>query len=127
MVYDPARCDTLLIPSGPSGEHLFAITTDACNEANHLLLNVSTIREGSFHDPACIVNVGDHPFITSQSYVVYRSGQIQKAERLTLMVDGWVYKKHQPACDALVKKMLDGVTVSRFTPKFIISYLDAIQ
>jgi hypothetical protein len=123
VIYQPSRCDTLLIPTGPSGDHLFTIVTEVCPEGKHLLLNVSSIREGQFRDPTCEVAAGEHPFIIQASYVVYRSPQIQTAERLTKLVDGWLYKRHSPADEALVAKIFAGVGVSRFTPRYVKSYL----
>jgi len=123
VIYDPKRCDTLLIPTGPSGDHLFTLVTDRCGNGQHLLLNVSTIRDGQFHDNTCELAPGCHPFIKDPSWVVYRSAQIQAAARLGKMVDGWVYKLHDPASIELADQMLGGVATSRFTPKFVKDYL----
>ena len=123
MTYQPARCGTLLIPTGPAGDHLFVITTDACRDGRHLLVNLSTIRPGTFHDTTCELQIGEHPFVTAPSYVVYRGAMIQPAERLSRMVDGWVYKAHQDATEQLTARMLAGVGASKFTPRHIKNYL----
>lgn len=105
------------------GDHLFTVVTDPCANGQHLLLNVSSIHEGAFYDDTCVFNGGEHPFIQRRSYVVYRSAQIQPAERIGRMVDGWVYKRHDPATEELANRMLAGVGVSRFTPRFVKEYL----
>jgi hypothetical protein len=86
-------------------------------------VNLSTIRPGVFHDDTCVVVPGEHPFIQVPSYVVYRSAQVQAAERLVKLVAGWVYKPHAPASVELTDRMLAGVGNSRFTPKFVRTYL----
>lgn len=123
MVYAPHRCGTLLIPTGPTGDHLFVITTDICVNGRHLLANVSTIHDHRHHDDTCTIAPGEHPFINGDSYVVYRMATIGRAERLTRMVDGWMYKAHDDASDALTQRIFDGFEVSRFTPRRIKDYI----
>ena len=123
MAYVPARCDTLLIPTGPAGDHLFVITTDACPQGLHVLANFTKVAPARHVDPACLLAAGDHPFIVQDSYVLYRSAIIQPAVRLSNMVDGWVYRNGHPASVELTDRILAGFGVSRFTPKFIQKYL----
>ncbi len=119
MAYAPARCDTLLIPTGPAGDHLFVITTDACPNGLHVLANFTKVAPDRFVDDACLLAPGEHPFIIQDSYVLYRSAIIQPALRLSNMVDGWVYKNGYPASVKLTNRILAGFGKSRFTPKFI--------
>lgn len=126
MAYVPSRCDTLLIPTGPSGDHLFVITTDACPGGLHVLANFTKVAPGRFVDSACLLSAGEHPFIVQDSYVLYRSAIIQPGTRLSNMVDGWVYRVGQPATEDLTDKILAGFGVSKFTPKFIKSHLQAL-
>lgn len=59
MSYKPIKKGPLLIPSGsnrnPDGLHLHIILTDACANCQHLLVSISTVRVGQYHDPTCIV------------------------------------------------------------------------
>lgn len=115
MMYTPYKGSGLFIETG-GVDHLFIVVTDACSNGEHLLLNFSTVKQGVWHDPTCIVEAGVHPFITSQSFVEYRFAQIQSGERLSKMVNGWVYRRARDDVDAnLVNSMLAGVTESPFT------------
>lgn len=125
MSFVPARCGTLLIPTGPTGNHLLVIATDACSEGKHLLVNLSTIYSGAFYDDTCVVQAGEHPFVKAPSFAVYRSAMIQTGDRLTQMVDGWVYKAHHDATDALTARILAGALASRLTPRHVKNYLSA--
>ena len=126
MAYVPARCDTLLIPTGPAGDHLFVITTEACPGGLHVLANFTKIAPGRFVDKACLLSPGEHPFITQDSFVLYRSAMVQPGARLSNMVDGWVYRVGQPATVALTDKILAGFGASKFTPKFIKTHLHGL-
>ena len=124
MPYTAERKGTLLIPSGP-GEtsHLFGIVTDRCAAGEHLLLSITSVRQGIRHDPTCIVSAGEHPFILHDSYVAYRLAVVQSGERLARMVEGWVYKPKEDLSEELCERMLEGVARSDFTPRRIIDDL----
>lgn len=42
------------------------------------------------------------------------------------MVEGWVYKPHADASEALTTRIFDGVLESPFTPRFIKSYVQGL-
>lgn len=123
MPYSPARCDTVMIPTGDAGDHLFVITTDACPQGKHILVNLTSIKPGRSIDTTCVVQPGEHPFVVRDSYVVYRSAQMLSAQKIGQMVDSWVYRKGQPATEPLTDKILAGFSASQFTPRFILNHL----
>src|SRR5665213_3959999 len=92
MPYAPYQGGTLLIPTGPD-HHLFGIITPICENGCHLIVNFSSVRQGAQFDPACVVEAGEHDAIAHRSYAVYRMADIQCADRLGRMVDGWVYRR----------------------------------
>ena len=114
----------MLIPSGPRGNHLFGIVTEACPQGQHILLSVSTIREGAFHDPTCVIAPGEHSFVNDPSWVVYRDARIEHSTKLTRMVDSGYYRTHDDLSDDLVIRMLDGIGISPHTPRHVIRYCD---
>ncbi len=123
MPYVPFKKGTLLIPYN-NINHLFVIVTGKCGNGQHLIVNFTTVRPNIAHDPACIVEAGDHPFIKAQSYALYRSADIQDADRLTKMVGLQYYKPQNDASDALLIKMRAGIRGSQYTPRRIINYFD---
>lgn len=126
MPYVPVRCDTVLIPTGPSGDHLFVITTDACPAGKMVLANLSSVKPNRMIDDTCLVAAGEHPFVQHDSFILYRSAQLQSAQRIGNMVDGWVYKNGQPATTELTDRILAGFAVSKFTPRFILAHLRVV-
>lgn len=123
MPFTAEKTATVLIPSGPDGDHLFVISTDRCPGGKHLLLNLSSAKEGLAHDATCEVGVGEHPFVTKPSFIAYRHAQVQAGERIEKLVNGWYYKAHQPASEELTARALAGVSQSIFTPRFVITYV----
>lgn len=122
MSYVPKKKGTLLIPTG-NVNHLFVIVTEKCvAESSHLLLNVTTLRSGIKHDPTTIVRAGEHPFIKQESYVEYRRALILKADHITKMVVGFVYKPNAEASDSLVEALLDGIEDSDYVAGYVKAY-----
>lgn len=131
MPYVPNKKSTLLVPSGshsnPDAKHLFAIVTDKCADDQHLLVSFSTIKEGRFHDPTCVVAAGSHKFITNNSYVNYRFARIERADHLTKCVDGWMFTPNEDITEDLLARIQQGIVDSDFVAKRVFDYFAAQQ
>ncbi|RZT31794.1 hypothetical protein [Cupriavidus agavae] len=86
MTFVTCKRATLLIPSGPPADperfHLFVLLTDPDPEGRVLLASFSSIKPGMFHDPTCIVEPGEHPFVTRLTWVNYSHCRIEEATKL---------------------------------------------
>jgi hypothetical protein len=126
MPYVVARGNALLVPSGshndPNRKHLFVVLTESCPAGEHLLVSVSSIKPNVFHDPACLISAGEHPFITVASFVEYRLARTIDAAHIVKCVDGWLYTPREPVSPPLLQRMCDGVELSRFVPKRVHAY-----
>lgn len=112
MLFIPLKKASLLIPSSQKDDnHLFVIITNPCKEGKVLIINFSTIRSDK-HDPACVVNKGDHVFIKHPSYVVYRYSKIVSANELSKKVKSGEFIQHQPITDQLLARIQDGISSS---------------
>lgn len=129
MAYIAARGDTLLIPSGPANDpdrkHLFVILTPACADKQHLLIPISSIKEKVFHDPACVIAAGEHPFIKVPSYAAYKLAQTLRADLLQKCVDGWLYLQKEAADERFLTKLSVGLPKSEFVAQRIETYFKA--
>ena len=126
MPYEPGKGKTLLIPSGsrrdPGKNHLFITLTNKCPDGQHLLISICSVVPGRFHDPACEIAIGEHEFITDQSYVEYRFPLIRHGTLICKCVDGWVYRKKADLEAAIFDRVCRGVEVSEFLPKWALDY-----
>ena len=120
MPFTPAKKATLLIPHGMAGNievfHLHIILTDACKDGLHLLAPITSIRKERFHDPTCVIQAGEHPFIKHESYLAYRLLKIVAGRHIKKCVAGWVFKIKEPVSDILYNRICDGMEPSEFTP-----------
>ena len=102
--------------------HLFIIMTKACANKEHLLLPVSSIKSGIYHDPSCELPVGCHGFIKAKSYVLHARAQRLKSELLIKCVEGWVYTPKERLDDSTFREVCAGVFASPHTPRWVNRY-----
>lgn len=116
---------TLLVPSGPSGMHLFFIILGPLRLVDYgttpqvLMVSSSTIRDGIPHDPACVLKSGDHPFIRHDSYITYRHIRTDSVFHVEKMVSSSVWSPREPCNEILLARIVDGVNTSKLIPRGI--------
>lgn len=126
MPYVAHKQATLLIPSGPSdGMHLYVIMTDACRDNQHLLISISTIRKNKYFDDTCTINIGEHSFITDDSYVYYKEPLLRKSESISKCIDGCYFIEKEDINAPVFQLICNGIARSKFTPKWAEDYYNA--
>jgi len=115
--------NTLLIPSGPQGNHLFIILTDPQDYDGHppkscISACICTIRKGPY-DKTCIIPGGSHPFINNESYVDYRNARLDQAVHFINSIKSGFFTPKEPVDSQLLKKIFDGLANSKQTPNYI--------
>jgi hypothetical protein len=118
----PVAGATLLIPSGPAGNHLFVVLNDPIPLDTYpgescVLVCSCSIPTNVFYDPTCALDTGCHPFISHPSYVAYRHTRIERATDLIQRVENNVFIPHELVSAPLLQRMKDGLDASRFTPR----------
>lgn len=117
-----AQRDAFLVPSGP-GNHIFFLMTDPAKNDEILLLNVTTVRAGVVHDPSCYLNVGDHDFITHQSYVSYaRARRILKSSFRSKIAAQEIIFRPPPLSAAAFAMIAAGTSSKQMTPEMKIFF-----
>lgn len=114
---------TLLIPSGPSGFHLHVILCAPClmhgygTKANIMMVGITTIYPGIPHDPACVLNVGDHSFIQHPSFAYYRSMRVDSEEHVRGMLDSGAWRAQEELMTPVLQRLIDGVCLSKLATR----------
>lgn len=116
MPFQPLKKATLLIPSGPERDpnryHLWVVLTDPCQHEANLLVSISTLHSNRFHDPACVIEAGEHKRITAQSWAVYRLCRAMLSASLVKGEASWMYRVAEPVSDAIFGRLCAGVMES---------------
>jgi hypothetical protein len=122
-VWQPLPGQTLRVPSGPAGDHLFILILgpvpmpDRGSAPQVAMVSFSSIRPPLPHDAACEVQAGEHPFIRHASYAVYRDVRIERADHVADMVGKSVWQPNAPCSPALLTRLRAGVCASRLASR----------
>jgi hypothetical protein len=104
------------MPSGPLRDpdrnHLWVILTDPCPVEANLIVSISTLHLGRFHDPACVIEAGAHRKITVQSWAVYKLCRAVQSASLTKGEAAWLYRADEPVSNGLYEQLCKGVLES---------------
>lgn len=110
---------TFLAPSGPSGQHLFVITcgpnqTEIYGPHNqYLIVNFSTIREGIYFDPACVIQPKEHEFFNSPSFAFYKYADNISESDLIKKISNGLFQVKQDCSSDLLHKVQVGASNSK--------------
>jgi len=122
MSYVPSPRGTLLVLSGPQGNHLYVIMNQACSDGLHLMLGISSIKPGKSHDTACEFSGGEHEFITKPSFVYYRDPLQRQSAFIARCVENGAYGVKANMDDANFQRICEGIGKSDFIRPWAVKY-----
>ena len=119
QLYIPIKSGTLLIPSGSVSQqdkkHLFIICTDPNPVGEHLLVSISTLRNGC--DQTCILQAGEHDFINRESFVDYSRPRIEGGNTLIKGVNDGLLISKPCISEGPFERICAGLLVSPHLPR----------
>lgn len=120
-----------MILTGPV-DHLHIVMNDPVfwperNSETVLMVNISSIKEGVYHDPSCILRPNSHPFIRVPSWTYYRGAVIAIAERLDQKVDEGECRPLEPVSQEIFEAVRNGFDVSKHVTGEIKRYLKFLR
>ncbi len=120
----PYRSGGLLMPFNPD-LHLFAILNDPCPQKHCLVVMVTSLKPKRAHDATCILEAGDHPFVTRQSYLLYRMADTIRADQIRTRIGQNMYIPKEDFAPPVFKRIADGLYNSEETRGRILRYAEA--
>jgi hypothetical protein len=118
--------DTFVGPTPPSFkfDHLFIVlAVEESSPRQALFVNVTSKQTGC--DETCLLNIGDHPFITHASVINYGDAVLADADKLEQAIRQNTFRAHKAVSESLLKKIQNGARTSdAFPPKYL-DYLPA--
>lgn len=118
---------TLFILTGPV-PHLHVVMNDPvyCGEIGEmsvLVVNISSVKPGAFFDPACLLLPGCHPFVTQDSWVVYRGATVLRVPRLEAQIAAGDVRPDHPVSQLVYNQVRSGFDASDLVAAKISRYL----
>ena len=109
--------DTLQVtnPRGSYDSHLWIVLSKPELDAEHVLIvNFTGWRLDK--DQACILDKGDHPYITKKTCVNYADSKIVTAEHIGELVRSHALEEHARVTMELLERIREGAMLSKFMP-----------
>ncbi len=91
-----------------------------------MMAGVTTLRENTPHDPACILKEGDHPFISHPSFVEYRFARLESSDSIEAKVSSGEFLEREDCSPDLVRKIIAGALNSKRIPREYKLILEAV-
>jgi hypothetical protein len=108
-------------------DHLWVIISYPIDSPGKIVIvNVTSWKNNAagINDESCVINAGEHPRILHKSFVFYRKAKFTTLSELASALNCNAIIKDESCSDALLDKILDGASNSRYTPLDIIQLLD---
>lgn len=99
-------------PGASYDSHLWMIISDPKLEPKKVLI-VNFTSWASHKDQACVVDVGDHPYLQHRTCVNYRDAKLVSLDVLYQLKDSGKISTKEPLSEALLKKVRNCVADSR--------------
>ena len=108
--------------------HLHIVLAGPCESANgtdHIAwVSVQSIGARPFHDPTCVLNQGDHSFVSHPSWVNYRTAEIVELDRIERGINQGVLKLKEPMGYEIFQQILNGAFNSKHTPQQVKDFIE---
>jgi hypothetical protein len=74
-----------------------------------LLVNFCTFEANGLCDSTCLLNIGDHRFITRPTYVSYEHAILKLADPLDAAITAKLIEPQDPVSEPVYERILDGL------------------
>jgi hypothetical protein len=118
LLFRPKETFLLNATTSPYTPHLNIVLTEPWKHKGSecvLLVNVTSIRDGIWHDPACVLQKGEHPFITHNSYILYAKAHLANVNYLLKIISLERNNSQADVSELLYKRICTGLINSDFT------------
>lgn len=89
-----------------SSSHLWVVISDPRMDRQRVaVVNFSSVKGNRTDDEACLLDVGDHPWITRKTFVAYGFAQIKSDAELERGIGGGGYIPEDPVSSELLSKI----------------------
>ena len=101
-------------PIGHAHPHLRVVISYPEKDSEKVLLVNFTGHEGEYRDDSCILEIGEHPFITKRTSICYKDASFATVGQLNKLLKLRKIEKREPVSSAVLTKILEGADVTEF-------------
>ena len=86
-----------------------------------------SVKDGMPFDDACILEVGDHPFVQHQSYIDYRFCELRPADEIEAKVQEGTLVPHGDCSIALLRRIIASADASKRISREMKKFLRSVD
>jgi len=111
--------DTFLVasPETTYDSHLWIVINDPNVNGDCVIVNFTSWRQDK--DQACVLELGDHPYIRRKTCVNYKDAKHMDQTKLDTLVASKGLKRHDPVSQPLLQRIREGVYESRMELRIV--------
>jgi len=118
-------------PSDSSKKHLYVVLTEPVDTVSRkgcvVWVSWSSVKEKRFHDGTCILEVGDHPFITKRTWVNYEQAAVVTVEEIRKNLNRGTLVESDPLKERALSRIVEGLGASDNTPMEVVEFYSFYQ
>ena len=100
------------------GRHLWVVVSDPKKNPDRVVIvNLNSIKSEFIHDPACMLDKGDHPFVHHPTYVNYQLAREYTLSKLTEWTKQYKLDMQTSVSSSLLARIRLGAAKSKFLKK----------
>jgi hypothetical protein len=106
--------DTFTLHDRNVDEHLWVVISDPLSDPSDPVVIVNLTSRTADKDPTCIVNPGEHPFVTHPTVVNYRDAKAVSNTDLEHLLGLNHLHSHEPLSPVVLSRIREGAARSKF-------------
>jgi hypothetical protein len=116
--------DTFFLAGGAADRHLRVVVSNPAADPEHVLF-VSITSYDVTKEDACLLDVGDHPFVKHKSCIAYGFAKDAPLATLLSLLSAGQLRMSDPVSEPLLERIRRGISLSRdIKQKYIDIMLD---
>lgn len=93
-------------------KHLWMIISDPEQDPRQVLIVMFNTLRDRRHDPACVLDIGDHPFINRPTWVNYRLARVTSINALSKLETNGGLTRREPLSAEVLRRIRIGAAES---------------
>lgn len=111
----------IALPEAAHDTHLWILIFDPCQSDEAVIVNLTTFGAGK--DDACVLDVGDHPFVRHRTCVYFAGARKIKTTALEFGIQSGQIVPQAPVSPAVLDRILEAIPRSKTIPLAIAPFL----
>lgn len=108
--------DALLLEDKSIDPHLWIVISDPAIDPDQVVIVNLTSHDDPSKDTSCVLQAGDHPWVTDATCVRYKDARIVPEAQLDELIKNKRLRPQEPVSDEMLTKIFRGAELTELLP-----------